>query len=309
MPTPVCPACRAPHQLVGARPGTMLICDKCQEVFPAGTDVPPRAKAVPVAKAEPRWPGPDRRRRDPEPARTSAPAPARVPEPPPMPRTRATTPAPNLGPAPVPPPRPVPQAARADPPVGVPFPPPRFGPGSPQPPAVAPEPAGPPDPAFVAPTNPFKAGTQTRLRELRSVTLPKLAPPKTAPRPWEPQTSEFQQLVFLPAHNLLFAREPQGVWVYDLKANRAVGTLPAKEWFTDLSVAPGQSAVFAADYGGERTGYGDPVRPSWVHKFDPAGRTWETRKAPRIAYRLEAVDRNRVLLLEQDQWVDVTLNR
>lgn len=33
---PRCPMCRAPHHLEGAKPGTALMCDSCQEVFEVG---------------------------------------------------------------------------------------------------------------------------------------------------------------------------------------------------------------------------------------------------------------------------------
>jgi hypothetical protein len=191
------------------------------------------------------------------------------------------------------------------------FPPvPKFG-TEPEP-AAAPARVGVPE--FKEPENPYKPGTQTKLRELRSVALPAI------PRPPEPKAKDrlpvfrlpdpdHAQVVHSPRHELLFVRNPTGVWVYDLKAGKALGTQAAKGSCNDMSLAPDQSALFVADYGGENIGYGTPVNPSRVHRFDLAARKWEERKAPKIAGRVEAVDAHRVLLLELDQWVDVTLNK
>jgi hypothetical protein len=170
---------------------------------------------------------------------------------------------------------------------------------------------GAPVPAFNEPANPFKAGTQTKLRETAAVALPALPPPaKRDPNsPFPPFAIEYQQIAYSPRHKLLFARTLVGVWVYDLATGKAIGTQAPKNGFSDMSLSPDQAALFVADYGGERTGYGDPIRPSLVHRFDLATRKWEDRKAPKIAWRIETVDLHRVLLLEQDQWVDVTLNK
>jgi hypothetical protein len=63
-----------------------------------------------------------------------------------------------------------------------------------------------------------------------------------------------------------------------------------------------------SDYGGTNTGYGTPTRPSSVHRYDAASRTWETRTAPWVAYRIEAVSSSRYLVQEIDQHVDMMLN-
>src|SRR5262249_32920226 len=70
-----------------------------------------------------------------------------------------------------------------------------------------------------------------------------------------------------------------------------------------------ESALYVADYGGTKIGYGQPLEPSYVHRYDLVARKWEQRKAPKIAYRIEAVDGWRFLVLEQDQHVNVALNR
>lgn len=172
------------------------------------------------------------------------------------------------------------------------------------------EPSGPPLPRFTEPANPYKPGTQTKLMALRSVELPKIAgatPSKNTFPP--PPFHGITKLVYSPKHELLFGLSGKSVWTYDLKAGKELPAQTAKESFSDLSLSPDQSVLFVADYGGERTGYGDPLKPHWVHRFDIAARKWEARKAPKIAHRIEAVDDGRVLLLEHDQWVELTLNK
>ncbi|MBY0458809.1 MAG: hypothetical protein K2V38_15840 [Gemmataceae bacterium] len=179
-------------------------------------------------------------------------------------------------------------------------------------PPVPEEPPEPPKqalPEFKEPANPNKAGAQTKLREIKAVPLPKLPAPPKNDRPWDQPTHEHFKMAYSPKRELLFVLSPKQVWVYDVKAGKEVGAQAARERFTDLSLSPDGSALFAADYGGTNIGYGTPSKPSWVHRFDLAGRKWEERKAPKIAYRVETVDGARVLLLEQDQWVSVTLNK
>lgn len=185
------------------------------------------------------------------------------------------------------------------------------GPGPLGPPPVKPEPppepVGPPLPPFDEPPNPFPAGTQTKLRELASVKLPAVGPPpKDA---WRGNPNEYAQLVFAPKHKLLFVRSGAAVTVFDAATGKALATQKPAHVFFDMSLSPDQSALFAADYGGENTGYGTPLKPHRVHRFDLGARTWEDRTAPKIAARIEAIDALRVLLLEQDQWVSVSLNK
>jgi hypothetical protein len=152
----------------------------------------------------------------------------------------------------------------------------------------------PPLPPFQEAPNPFRAGTQTTLRPLRTVRAPGAA----------------TQLVYSPKYDLLFLRnKDKGLWVLDVKAGKDLGKQPAVDAFTDLHLAPDQSALYAADYGGTNIGYATPRRPSHVHRYDLAARRWERRQAPKIAYRIEVVDPSRFLLLEQDQWVSASLNR
>jgi hypothetical protein len=164
-------------------------------------------------------------------------------------------------------------------------------------------------PAFGEPPNPYKAGTQIKLREVRAVPMPELRAAPDGGRPGNSPAPIYQQIVHSPKHKLLFVSTPHKVSVYDLAADKTIGTREAKDLFTDMSLAPDQGALFVADYGGTRVGYGTPIKPSHVHRFDPVARRWEDRQAPKIAYRIEAVDPFRVLLLEQDQRVSVTLNK
>src|SRR5262249_15777212 len=148
-------------------------------------------------------------------------------------------------------------------------------------------------------------------RELHSVKLPAVPapPPEAKQNPRLGNATEYTQLVHSPRHQLLFVRSVAGVWVYDLKAEKVIGTQAPKNGFSDMSISYDEAAVFGGDDGGENSGYGTPLQPSYVHRFDLAERTWEARKAPKIAWKCEAVDALRVLLLEQDQWVALTLNK
>jgi hypothetical protein len=183
-----------------------------------------------------------------------------------------------------------------DPPIDIPKPPVDI----PKPPVevvkppMNPEPDGPPVPPFAEPVNSFKAGTQTRLREVRTVPAPGNA----------------VQLAFSPKHQLVFLRNSDsGVWVVDVKENKSLGMQMAHSKFTDMSLAPDESCLYVADYGGTNVGYGTAREPSHVHRYDLATRKWEKRAAPKIAFHIETVDASRFLLLEQDQWVAASLNR
>lgn len=105
----------------------------------------------------------------------------------------------------------------------------------------------------------YKPETQTKLRELRQVSLPK---------------GERLQLSHSGRHGLLFARSLTEIWAYDLKAEKPVGTRAPKEQFTDMSLAPDESALFVADFGGDRKS-GAACKPSHIHRFDLAKRAWD----------------------------------
>jgi predicted Zn finger-like uncharacterized protein len=218
------------------------------------------------------------------------------------PQPVAQTPPPNFPPAPKQDPWP-----KADPlPKAEPFPradpfpidpvDPRRDPPAVVPPApiADPEREGPPLPRFEVAENSYKPGTQTRLKPLRTVPAPGNA----------------VQLAYSPKHQLVFMRNSEsGVWVVDVKDNKSLGIHSAETKFSDMSLAPDESSLYVADYGGTNIGYGTPRQPSYVHRYDLAKRTWEKRKAPKVAFRIETVDAGRFLLLEQDQWVAASLNR
>lgn len=315
---PTCPHCLAVHE-TAARPGTLLLCAGCGELFNAGD--PPRVVAAeevldagPVAVAPER---PPHRPREPKPAagRNSVLIGLAVlllacglgtvggvalwliggrdkPD------DVAKGDNPDHGAAPAPAPAP-PTPKPADP-AG-----PNPGPRTP------PEPPPPPKAGRDVP-DPLPPGARTRVREVRRVRLPSPPPPtdrvsRFKTRPWE-RSERLPVLAFSGKHDLLFALRTGDVVVYDLKADRLVGTQPAKEVLVDLSLSADEAALFAADFGGQASS-GHAIRPSHVHRFDLAVRTWDVRPAPKVARRVEAVDAARVLLLEEDQQVDLTLNR
>lgn len=117
------------------------------------------------------------------------------------------------------------------------------------------------------------------------------------------------KMAYSSIYDLLFTMTSQTIYVYDGSNGTLVGQQSATYQFTDISITPDGRYLFAADFGGQRTGYGDPVNPHYVHRYDLSENRWEIGNAPKIAYRLEAVSDEQVLLLEQDQWVDLTLNK
>jgi hypothetical protein len=186
-----------------------------------------------------------------------------------------------------------------------------FIPGMPQPkPEEPPEPL----PPFSEYPNPHKPGKQTRLKptdvKFTLPALPTLPASKFPPRGLDPSKKlDYLKVVFSSKHNILAAMGPSHVALYDAKSNKLLGTQKAKKLFSDLSLAPDESALFVADFGGENIGYSTPLEPSRVHRYDFAKQSWEDREAPKIAYRIEAIDGLRVILLEQDQWVHASVNK
>ncbi|MBN1788191.1 MAG: hypothetical protein JW806_07330, partial [Sedimentisphaerales bacterium] len=98
------------------------------------------------------------------------------------------------------------------------------------------------------------------------------------------------QIEYSPVHQLLFLREAgTSVHVIDLQTNTEIANHQATEQFTDMDLTADSNYLFVADYGGERTGYGDPIRPHYVHRYDLQNRTWTIAQAPKIAWKIEAV--------------------
>ncbi len=290
----ICPMCKATHARVAPRPGTELVCAACDEPFsvPGDAGPAPRARAADAKPKKPprseegaappgRFTGAPRR-----PRRSGDAKPRRAGNPPPRMAVIIGAGAVLLV---------VVLGA-----IGLVLAPMWKGKNAPNPadpgaPGVPAEPEAVGVPPFQEPANPFKAGTQVRLRELRAVPLPDGDP--------------FLQLAHAPKHNVLFARRSNGVWAFDLGAGVPLGGRAPVETFFEFSLAPDQSALFASDYGGEIIGYKKPKRPSRVHRYDLAAKTWAEAGVPNVAYRIEAVDADRFLLLERDQHVDLTLNK
>lgn len=120
------------------------------------------------------------------------------------------------------------------------------------------------------------------------------------------------QAVYSDQYNLLFLRDSgNDIRIFDTITQTQISIenrRSATSSFTDLHLSPSGRYLYAADYGGTNTGYGTPSTPSYVHRFDLLTRTWSVATAPGIAYRIEPVDDNRVLVQQIDQWVSVTLN-
>jgi len=78
----------------------------------------------------------------------------------------------------------------------------------------------------------------------------------------------------------------------------------ANSYFTDLSQTPDQRYVYVADYGGTNIGYGTPSGTQYVHRYDLATGTWGIKTTPAIAYHIQAVDSDHIILAGIDQWIN-----
>jgi hypothetical protein len=117
------------------------------------------------------------------------------------------------------------------------------------------------------------------------------------------------QLEYSSPYNLLFVREGNSrIHVLDAQTKTEISVDSARETFTDFDVSPSGRYLYVADYGGTNIGYGTPLRPSFVHRYDAATRTWETRQVSGVAYQVEGVDDDRFLLKSIDQWTSISLN-
>jgi hypothetical protein len=113
------------------------------------------------------------------------------------------------------------------------------------------------------------------------------------------------------AYHIVFATitSSRELFIYDTRTAQLIEKHKAFSKFSDMDISPDGRFLFAADYGGEEMGYGTPLSQHYVHRYDLTKGIWTVRKAPKIAWRIEAVSENGVLLLEHDQWVDLTYNR
>ncbi len=117
------------------------------------------------------------------------------------------------------------------------------------------------------------------------------------------------QIEYSPAYNLLFLREGTSrVHVVDARSQSEISVESAKNVLTDMDVSPDGRYLYVADYGGTNIGYGTPSQTSYVHRYDAATRTWQTKSVTDIAYQVEAVDDDRFLLKSIDQWVSISLD-
>jgi hypothetical protein len=118
------------------------------------------------------------------------------------------------------------------------------------------------------------------------------------------------QLVYSKQYNLLFLRNSgSAIRVVDTTTDQQIEVQLANEQFTDMDLTPDGQYLYAADWGGVVTGYDTQINPHYVQRFDLATRQWEVKQSPVDTYKIEAVDDNRVITLESDQWVDVNLEQ
>jgi hypothetical protein len=117
------------------------------------------------------------------------------------------------------------------------------------------------------------------------------------------------KIVFSKAyHRIYVMNRDSGIYIYDVNSLKLLEKRSAKWQFTDMDITPDGRYLFAADYGGEVMGYNKPANQHYVQRYDADKGKWVVLKAPWVAYKIEAVAENRVLLLEGDQWVDCTNN-
>ena len=125
-----------------------------------------------------------------------------------------------------------------------------------------------------------------------------------------PSPGAASQLVYSPNYHRLFLRNSgSAIRVVDTLTRNQVDLHLATEQFSDIDLTPSGNYLYAADFGGEIIGYDEPARPHWVHRLDLATGTWNVKKAPKIGWKVEAVNDDQFVLQENDQWIDVTLNR
>ena len=118
-----------------------------------------------------------------------------------------------------------------------------------------------------------------------------------------------EQIEYSPKHDLVFTRNSgSSVRVFDALTGEVLSTHLANASFTDFDLSPSEDFLFVADFGGENVGHSEPSNPHYVHRYDLANRTWATKDAPHIAWRIEGISDSRFVVQEQDQWIEVMLN-
>jgi hypothetical protein len=123
-----------------------------------------------------------------------------------------------------------------------------------------------------------------------------------------PAPGAASQLRFSDQYGLLFLRNSgSAIRVVDTTTHSEIDLHLANQQFTDMDLTPDGQYLYAADWGRVATGYGTLTNPHYVHRYNLATRQWESKQSTVDTYKLEAVDANRIILLESDQWVDVNL--
>ncbi len=118
------------------------------------------------------------------------------------------------------------------------------------------------------------------------------------------------QLSYSKQYGLLFLRNSGSeIQVVDATTHNQIDLHVANQQFTDMDLDPTGQYLYAADWGGVSTGYGTLINPHYVHRYNLASRQWETKRSFVDTYKIEAIDPDRVALLESDQWVDINLER
>lgn len=113
------------------------------------------------------------------------------------------------------------------------------------------------------------------------------------------------QLAYSSDTNQLMVRNSaSAIKVVDLTSQNIVSTEMANARFTDMSLSPSGTVLYAADYAGENIGYGEPLGQHYVHRLDLATNTWATQTTDGVAGRIETVDDQRFILQSTDQWID-----
>jgi len=105
---------------------------------------------------------------------------------------------------------------------------------------------------FEEAVNPYKRGTQVRIKEIGTV------PPPALPN----ADNDAYQIAYSSKHGLLFLRTPAWVLVYDVVNKATLNRLQTDGVFSGLSLTGDESVLYAAD-----------SKEKQVHRYDLATRT------------------------------------
>jgi hypothetical protein len=125
-----------------------------------------------------------------------------------------------------------------------------------------------------------------------------------------PAPGAASQLQYSQQYGLLFLRNSgSAIRVVDTATHAEIDVHLANQQFTDMDLTPDGQYLYAADWGRVAIGYGTLTNPHYVQRYNLATRQWDSKQSLVDTYKIEAVDSNRVILLESDQWVDVNLEQ